>query len=158
MDDSELFTWYRYACIVWARANGDAGADSTSFKLVDPGTGVISISSWTSTAPQPDTAQLKAVGVPACAALKDLERVHSYMRADYTLVDATQAQLDTILAPPEGAIVLNTSIPAVQVYLGGAWVTVTPAEPDIVFPRIAAAGSAPSMLSTMASPRMRATA
>lgn len=157
MDDAELFEWFGYACVTWARTNGDADASFDDFKLSDPGTGVIAISAWTSTAPQPTDVQLKAVGVPACQATKDMYELLAYMEPDYTLVNATQAQIDAIVAPPQGAIVLNTTIAAVQVYLGIGWVSVTPAEFDIVFPRVVmapgGAGSAPSAITASASPR-----
>jgi hypothetical protein len=160
MDDAELFEWYSYACITWARANGDIDADAASFTLVDPGTGVISISAWTSSAPQPTVLQLKAVGVPACAATKELFRVLSYMRADYTVVSATQAVIDSIESPPEGAIVMNSTIMALQVCIGGDWVTVTPPfEPATRFPVVAMAGAeaspVPVRAPATASPRAR---
>jgi hypothetical protein len=142
MDDAELFTWYSFACITWARANGDADADANSFTLVDPGTGVVHIESWSSSAPQPTPTQLKALGVPACAALKEQLRVLSYMQADYTIVTATQAVLDTIEAPPDGAIVMNSTTMALQVCIAGEWVTVTPPfESAVKFPVVAMAGA-----------------
>jgi hypothetical protein len=142
MDDAELFEWYSFACIAWARANGDVDADASSFTLRDPGSGVPAISAWTSSAPQPTVLQLKGVGVPACAALKEQLRVMSFMRPDYTVVTVTQAVLDTIEAPPDGAIVMNSTIMALQVCIGGDWVTVTPPfEPAVKFPVVGMGGA-----------------
>jgi hypothetical protein len=160
MDDGELFTWYSHACVVWARANGDADADMSSFLLRDPGSGVVAIAAWTSSAPQPTDVQLKAVGVPACAALKEQMRVMSYMQADYTIVTATQAVLDSIEAPPDGAIVMNSTIMALQVCIGGDWVTVTPPDPTMKFPVVAMgavdASPVPAPAPVAASARARA--
>jgi hypothetical protein len=136
MDDDELWQHFSTACLVWATTNGDEDATRLSFTLRSVAD-VVQIRSWLSSAPQPSTADLKAVGVDACNSYVAMELLRQFMTPDYTVVSATQAQIDAVLEPPQGAIVINTDLAAFQVYIDGAWVTVSSlarGPPKMVYP------------------------
>lgn len=136
MDDDQLWQHFSTACLVWAADNGDEDATRLSFTLRSVAD-VVQIRSWLSSAPQPTTDDLKAVGVDACTSYVAMELLRQFMSPDYTVASATQAQIDAVLEPPQGAIVINTDLAAFQVYIDGAWVTVTSlarGPPKVVYP------------------------
>jgi hypothetical protein len=77
MDDEQLWQNFSTACLVWAADNGDPDVTPLSFTLRSVAD-VIQIRSWLSSAPQPTTTELKAVGVDACSSYVAMEILRQY--------------------------------------------------------------------------------
>jgi hypothetical protein len=129
MNDQELFDHFSYACLVWGRANGAPDISVADYDLYSPGGLTINITRWDSEAPQPTNTQLKTLTVEDCEAEKAMEQLRTFTTRDYRLAEATDAQIVLLGEVPDGAMLMNTDLGLPQVRTGGAWVTLSPAEP-----------------------------
>jgi hypothetical protein len=124
MNPQQLFNNFQSACLYWAKNNGDPNVNVASFRLFDDGSGNISISSWFSTAPQPTTEQLLSITLLEAQSIARARSVQDNLKAN-VLFSATTTEIASVITPPIGQLVFNSTIQAPQIYCSNVWKTFT---------------------------------
>src|ERR1700678_1946629 len=114
MNPTQLFNNFSNACLYYAQSNGDNNA---TFTLNDPGNQQIVITSWNSTTTQPTNAQLSAITLAEVATIARQQLIKREL-VDNILLAVTTTEISTyITSPPNGLMVLNTTLGAPQIFM-----------------------------------------
>ena len=122
MNPQQLFNNFYNACIYYAQSNGDNNA---TFTLYDSGNQQIIITSWNSTTPQPTTTQLSAITLAQVATISRQQIIKQELVNNNLLAVTTNEISTYITNPPNGLMLLNTTLGAPQIYIAGVWKTIT---------------------------------